>query len=141
NASWLVMTARLSPGASLADARSQVTAIGQRLDRELPRKAVPVVARGALINFPEVSTQGRLPIVLTLLLGLSIVALACANVMNLLLARGLARRREIAIRLALGSSRARLVQQLLLESGLLAASGAALGMSFVLALPRVIRAL
>jgi predicted permease len=60
---------------------------------------------------------------------------------NLCLSRGLSRRREVAIRLAIGASRARLVQQLLIESAILTAIGSALGLVFVLALPRALGAL
>jgi len=142
NASWLTMVARLARGATLEQARTQAAVTAERLDAAEPgRRTIPVVVRGAYFNFPDVSSQGAVPIALTLLLGFTIVAMACANVMNLLLARGLARRREIAIRLAIGAARRQLVQQLLIESGVLALAGAVVGMGFVLALPPMIRAL
>lgn len=142
NASWLTMVARLATNATLDQARTQAAVTGRRLDAADPgRKTIPVVVHGAYFNFPDVSTQGAVPIALTLLLGFTIVAIACANVMNLLLARGIARRREIAIRLAIGASRRQLVQQLLMESGALALLGSGIGMAFVLALPPLVRAL
>ena len=142
NASWLVMAARLAPRATLAEARAQAAVIGFRLDAGTPgRVTIPYVARGAFINFPEIGERGAIPLALTLFLGLTIVAMACANVMGLLLARGLARRREIAIRLAIGASRGQLIQQLLMESAVLAFVGAVVGMTFVFALPPVVRAL
>ncbi len=142
NASWLTMVARLAPDATLEQARAEAAVIGRRLDAAEPgRVTVPFVVHGAYFNFPDVSTQGAVPIALTLLLGFTIVAMACANVMNLLLARGLARRREIAIRLAIGASRRQLVQQLLIESGVLALAGALIGLAFVLALPPLVRTL
>lgn len=141
-ASWLVMAARIAPGATIDEARAQVQVTGRRLDAAAPGRLVETsVARGAYVNFPNVSSEGALPILLTLLLGFTIVAMACANVVNLFLARGLARRRELAIRLAIGASRSQLVQQLVIESALVALAGAALGMTFVLALPRALRSL
>jgi predicted permease len=141
NASWLMMVARLAPGATMSEARTQVAVTGRRLDVDYPgRLVVTSVVRGAFLNFPEVSTEGRVPLVLTMFLGFTIVAMACANVMNLLLARGLARRREMGIRLAIGAGRGQLIQQLLIESGLLSVCGTVLGMAFVLALPRVLAA-
>jgi predicted permease len=141
-ASWLVMAARLAPQATLAEARAQAAVIGYRLDAATPgRVSAAVVTRGAFLNFPEITGEGAVPLALILLLGFTIVAMACANVMGLMLARGLARRREIAIRLAIGASRTQLVQQLLIESGILAFLGAGIGMAFVLALTPVLRAL
>ncbi|HEX4685064.1 MAG TPA: ADOP family duplicated permease [Gemmatimonadaceae bacterium] len=142
NASWLMMVARLAPGVTLAQANAEATVIGRRLDAALPgRRTIPTVVRGAYFNFPEVATQGVIPIALTMLLGFTIVGMACANVMSLVLARGLARRREIAIRLALGASRAQLVRQLVIESSVLSLAGAAIGMAFVYSLPIVLAAL
>ena len=142
NVSWLMMAARLADGSTIEDARAQTQLIGRRLDeRYAGRIVTPTVARGALINFPEVANEGALPIAFVVLLGFAIVAMACASVVNLLLARGLARRREVAIRLAIGASRRQLVQQFLIESGVLALGGAAIGMAFVLATPPILRAL
>jgi predicted permease len=142
NASWLTMIARLAPDATLDQARTQATVMGSRLDALEPgRRTIPLVVPGAILNFPEVSSRGGVPIALTFLVGLTIVAIACANVMNLLLARGLARRREIAIRLAIGAARRQLVRQLLIESGLLSFSGALIGLAFVFAVSPAIRLL
>lgn len=135
NASWLVMAARLAPTASLDDARAQTSVIAARLDAETPGRLIDsYVARGAYINFPDVGSEKGLPLALVMLLGLTIIAMACANVMNLLLARGLARRREIAIRLALGASRRQLIRQLLIESGMLTLLGATIGLGLILLL-------
>ena len=138
NASWLVMVAHLSRGASIDQARAQVAVTARRLDAATAGRLITTsVVRGAYVNFPEVSGEGRLPIAMTLLLGFTIIAIACANVMNLLVARGIARRREIAIRLAIGASRRQLVQQLLIESALLATAGALIGLAFTAALPGI----
>jgi len=138
--SWMIMAARLAPAGSIDAARAQLSVVARQRDAALyPRRETRlVIAKGALLNFPEVRRQGALAAGLITALGALIVAMVCANIMNLLLARGIARRREIGIRLAIGASRGRLVEQLLTESGILALLGGALGFVLAYALPQLV---
>ena len=122
---------RLAPGRSIDDAQAQMTAIAQRLSREHPDTnarlgvAVYTLSRG-------MSDVGLPPILaLWQAAGVFVLLIACANIANLLLARAAEREREIAIRLALGSSRGRIVRESLVESVLLVA--ASLPLSLVVA--------
>jgi predicted permease len=135
--SWMIMAARLAPGASIAQARAQLSVAAAQRDKAVdPKRETEVdVSRAALLNFPEVRQQGGLAAGFITLLGAVLVAMVCANIMNLLLARGVSRRREIGIRLAIGASRGRLIEQLLTESVLIALLGGALGFGLAYVLP------
>ena len=122
-----VVIAALRPGVTVSQVRAEMDALGDRLEQ-----ADPVLNRGWRPSvFPlseELSGSFEKP--LEVLLGAVgfLLLMACANVANLLLARGAARRREIAIRMAMGARRGRIAGQLLLESLTLSLAGGALGL-------------
>jgi macrolide transport system ATP-binding/permease protein len=133
---WLYVVGRLRPDTALAPVNAKLTSslqhwLADNLDwtaeerRELPRQHVALTSAATGVRaFTDSAAPG-----LKLLQGIAaaVLLIACANLANLLLARGMARRTETAVRVALGAPRARLLRQALIESVLLASAGGVAG--------------
>jgi predicted permease len=130
----LIVVGRLKPGMTAAAAKPALEGLAANLEKAFPVEQKDQTFTSTPISRFSVSTapsgEGGLATIAPMLLGMAIVVLlvACLNLANMLLARGTARRKEIAIRLALGGSRFRIVRQLLTEGFVLAIVGGAAGL-------------
>ena len=129
NFHWLGVVARLKPGVTIEKARSELDAIGARIAVDFPdsNKGWGV----STLRYMDVVVGQQLQRSLYVLLAAvgMLLLIGCANVANLVLARGTAREREVAVRAALGAGRGRLVRQFLAENILLAIVGGVLGIA------------
>lgn len=146
---WLSVVGRLKPGLTITQASAQLAAISPAIFAEtLPSRYTPETARGytafklgavpAGTGFSQLRTTYEAPLWILLAIAALVLLIACGNLANLMLARASVRQREIAVRLAIGASRGRVIRQLVAESTLIAAAGAGIGIAVAAQLERVL---
>jgi predicted permease len=129
---YLYGIARLKDGVRIEHARSEMTTIAENLARAYP-DSNRLVGATVIALRDELSQQSRLLLWGVVAASVGVLLIACVNLANLLLARALSRKRELAVRAALGAGRDRLVRQLFTESMLLSALGGGAGIALALA--------
>jgi len=132
NDNFLDVVARLKPGVSPEQARAEMKVVTGQLERQYPKENVNT---GATVNRlrDELSRNSRGLLWALSAAAICVLLIACTNLANLLLARGLARQKELAVRTAIGAGRERLVRQMITESLLLAFAGGGLGVLVAMA--------
>ena len=135
---WLVVLGRLKPGVTIAQANTELDAIARRI-----AEAHPKSNKGWGVRVEPLKNDflaPNVPMLLKLLQGVVgfVLLIACVNVGNLLLARGTARRKEIAVRASIGASRRRIFGQFLIENLVMALTGGVLGIGLAYALMKIL---
>jgi len=126
------VVARLRPGATMSQALSELDAVQKQIKRENPGPAVKAGVNGRLL-LDNIVVDYKTPLYTLLAATACLLLIACLNVANLLVARSAARRREVAIRAALGGNRWRLIREQVTESLVLTAAGGAVGLALAYA--------
>ena len=129
---WLDGIARLRPGVTLERAQAETSLVGAEWQRLHPKENKNTGARVIALR-DQVSARSRMLLIALSAASACVLLIACMNLANLLLARGFERRRELAVRAAIGAGRERMVRQLMTESVLLALVGGALGVGLAVA--------
>ena len=136
---YIRVLAKLRRGVSLESAQSEMSAVAAAMERAWPKEYEHIGARVNTLR-DELSWRSRMLLTALLAAALCVLLIGCTNLANLLLARALARRKELAVRTAMGAGRERLVRQLLTESLLLAVGGGIAGVLLAFAaLPLLVR--